>query len=679
MLGPLRGVAVTVPAVSFAGAMVLFLAPGALLAGWFAGERLRGAALVPAAFALGAGFYGLLAVPALILHLSLNTYVAVCGAVLVAFLAVAAVRALARKPKARGEPFAPAGPRERWLWLPFLVLGGFLAFVSRMEVPLVDGDTWNYLAWTREYLSTERLASVNPYFGDPAPAFSRIKINGWVLEQAALSRLSGIDPIPLLLHYLSPFLVVASLLAFYALARALTRSAGAALLAGCLYALFLLFHFEATSLTFGGEFLSRVVQDKGVARFVFLPMALVLAVAFLEDRRRRYLLTFGFLCWAVVTVHPVGLAIIGLSAAGLGLFHVATAPGSRSAWTGAAALGLALLSILLVPGAVVPATGESLSTVLYSAADIGEADPVVIANQVFVREEWQKIFVLGDGSYIMHPSLIFNPVIAAAYVLGVPFLVWRLLHRKGALAAQLLLGTLLVATVACYAPPVATFLGERVVAPGQLHRLSWPIPLAALLTLGWMAWEALRYAAERLRLRRGAAGLLSLALVLALSGAVLPRAAEGVKEVRDRGNPPTDVRFRFDPVFWWLQRNLDEPGVVLASDWDNLVIPAYSANANVVSFRGAPVLNNLRELERVAGEKIEVPRGALDVRRFYSGATDREAYSILRRHEVDYVLVVADDPVDRRMEGLRGLDRRRTPGERYAVYAVNLDERRDGA
>src|SRR5215208_8438410 len=95
----------------------------------------------------------------------------------------------------------------------------------------------------------------------------------------------------------------------------------------------------------------------------------------------------------------------------------------------------------------------------------------------------------------MPPSLILNRVILTALVLGVPFLLWRLRRSP---SARLLLGMLVLAVVVCYVPPVATLVGDRIVLPGQLWRLAWPIPLAALLTLGWRTFSATRLAEKGL-------------------------------------------------------------------------------------------------------------------------------------------------------------------------------------
>jgi hypothetical protein len=126
------------------------------------------------------------------------------------------------------------------------------------------------------------------------------------------------------------------------------------------------------------------------------------------------------------------------------------------------------------------ATGGSLISILQSA-DISSGDPDVLDNIVFLLPWREKILELGDTYYIMHPSLLLNPAILVALLVGLPFLLWRL---KRSLAAQLLVGMMLVPTIVCYVPPIATFFGDHLVSPGQLWRLTWPVPLAALLSVG---------------------------------------------------------------------------------------------------------------------------------------------------------------------------------------------------
>ena len=669
LLGPLRGVFEMFPLVPFLSTLVLFMAPGMLLSHWFLNQHFSGAAFVPVSFVISTGIFGLLGVTVLILQGSLEVYLWVAGAIVVASLGAAAVRMLRRRTPAVGSTAASSS----WLWVAFVLLSAALAAVSRSRVPTSYDDMWIYLAWVREFLSTDNLALYEPYFGNEV-GLSRARINGWLLEQAALSRVSGIDPIELVLRYLAPTLVVVALLAFYALARTLFKNEAAALFAGCLCALFYLVNLDASLLSFGGEFIGRVAEDKFAARFVFLPVALALAVAFLESGKPRYLWVFAFICWAVMAVHPVGLAIIGLSMAGFGLVYLTVNWREREAWTMMVGLGVAILSVILVPAIFVfLATGESLTAVL-SDADINSGDPDVLANMVFVRPERERIFELGEDLYMMHPSLLLDPVILASFLLGLPFLLRRLKRR---LAAQLLVGVLFLVTVVCYVPQIATFVGDHVVVPGQLWRLAWPIPLVALLIAGWMAWETTRRAQgclNRLGITPNVIRFLPLVLLGALMWVAAPASVTGAEAVHSSEEIAQSPRSCFDPVFRWIGANIKEPSVVLAPDQENTCIPAYSASANVVSLRGGTVLGVLPILERRVPGRIEVPRGTVDIRSFFSGPTLVESVQILRRYEVDYVLLYANPSLGKQLGRLPGTTAIETPGERYSLYAVDHQE-----
>ena len=622
---------------------------------------------------LSTALFSVLGVPMLILHRSLSEYLWVSGGLVAVFVAAAAFRVFLSKPGVETKNTVQSEPFVRWLWVPFLSLGTALAFVSRVKTPVVDADTWVYLAYVREYLNTDKLALFNPYFGTRLEVMSRVKINGWLLEHAAFSRVAGMDPVNLVLRYLTPTLIIVALLAFYTLARRLFKSELAALLAGSFYALFLLVHLTASQFSFGGEFVGRIAQDKFATLFLFLPIALCMAVAYVESRKKRYLAVFVALCWAVVTIHPVGIAIFGLSMAGFGLVYVAVNWRSVEAWWRMTVLGLALLSVALVPVLFALVLGESVSAVLYSA-DIGDTNPKVLANMVFVRPNWKHIFLLGEDLYIMHPSLVLNPTMLLAYLVGVPFLLWRV---RRSLAAQLLLGVLLLPTIVCYVPQVATFVGDRVIAPGQLYRMAWPIPVASVLILSWMGWELVK------AFQRGwedsgpdaapsrAAGLLPLVLVVGLAVAATPSYVAGVKDIYAAGDPPPGAASCFDPALLWMKDNVSTQSVVLAPDAENLCIPSYSAAADVVSYRGAPVLDHLAGLERFAGSEIEVPQGALDVRQFFSGPTLEEGIRIIRRQKANYLMVYADTPLDGQLKTLSGLVHVDIPGSRYSLYEID--------
>jgi hypothetical protein len=309
--------------------------------------------------------------------------------------------------------------------------------------------------------NSERLALRDPYFGERIAEFSRAKVNGWLLEQAALSRVSGMDTIELVLRYLTPTLVLVALLMVYALALVISKSGRAAVLIASVYALFHIVFIQPSVQNVGVELVARISEDKNAARFLILPITLL----FVESGRWRHLGLFTFFCWAAVAVHPSVLPAIGLCMLGFGVAHVAANLRLRAAWMRMIALALGMWSVVLGPALLLFA-GGSPAAVLFSA-DINATPPKVLEYTVFITESWRHIYELGEGHYIMHPWLLLNPVILGTYVLGVPFLLWRV---RTNVAVQLLLGGLAVVTIAVYVPAVATFIGDNLIVPGFLWR-----------------------------------------------------------------------------------------------------------------------------------------------------------------------------------------------------------------
>ncbi|CAN5594046.1 hypothetical protein BH24ACT22_BH24ACT22_07050 [soil metagenome] len=669
VVGPLRGLADSSPVLMFLATFVLFMGPGVLLTRWVMGSGITGGVLIPVAFVFSAGVFGILGVPLLLMGLSIEAYLWASGALLLCFLIAALIRAFLRVPPTKQAGSAALGPLEWVLWLLFSGMCAVLAYASRLRMPDIYEDIWVYIAWVREFADAKSLASHEPYLGERIEGLSRAKINGWLLEQAAISRVSGLDPVEMVLDYLTPALVVISLLSLYALSRVLLKNEVAALLTGCVCAVFFLAHLGAGIHGVGGELIGRAAEDKLVTRFSFMPVALILAALFLESFRLRYLVLFGLVVWSVVVIHPIGLPIIGLAVGSFCLVYLTINLRRKRAWVGTASLGSVLASAVVPPAILLLVGGQAAA--LYSA-DINSGDPRILANMVFVRPEWRHIYELGNGYYIMHPYLLLNPAVAAAYLFGIPFL---LFHLRRSLAAQMLFGILVFVALLVYVPPVATFFGNQVIIPGQLWRMAWPIPLAALLTLGWIFWKLTTLVAARLN-RSGFSEKLTkyvpALLVVTLALAVMPLAVSGALEVKATSDPPIDVGYPADPIFPWIRENLNEPSVVLAPDSENTTIPAYSSSADVVSLRGGAILNNLPALKRRIDGDVKAPRRALDVQKFYSGPTFDEARKILRRYDVDYVMVYKNTPQHRQIEGLLEFEPIKTPGERYKLFRVDL-------
>jgi hypothetical protein len=262
LLGPLRSVFAGVPLVPVLATFLLFMVPGAVLVRLFFRDRIFGTVALPVSFALSMGIFAFLGVPFLLLHLSLASYLWVAGGLLAGSLVAVVVRILRRRGGVESAKDALGGASFDWLWIPFLFMCAVLAFVSWANTPSAYDDIWVYLADVRELISADELARHEPYFGN-AIGTSRLQINGWLLEQAALAKVSGVDPIVLVTDYLSPILVGMSLLGFYALARILLESETGALLSGSLYALVLLGFF--TPMDIDLYLLYRLAEDKMVS------------------------------------------------------------------------------------------------------------------------------------------------------------------------------------------------------------------------------------------------------------------------------------------------------------------------------------------------------------------------------------------------------------------------------
>jgi riboflavin biosynthesis pyrimidine reductase len=166
---------------------------------------------------------------------------------------------------------------------------------------------------------------------------------------------------------------------------------------------------------------------------------------------------------------------------------------------------------------------------------------------------------------------------------------------------------------------------------------------------------------------------LPLLVAIALTVAAVPLAMSGVELIRDyEETARSGGLYPADPIYPWFRNEVTSPAVVLATDLQSVRIPAYSSETNVVSRRGSLVLRVLPQLEERASGRIEVPQGSLDVQEFFRGTSLQRGVEILRRHEVDYVMVESGSQLAQAMEKLPGFEPVEEPSERYDVYDVDL-------
>lgn len=630
-------------------ALVLFALPGAVLTGLLMKESYDPLAKAPLVFVLSTGTFGLLALPPLVLKWSLDTYLLICGGIVTLSLIGAIL--LAVRPS-RGTESEVRARGERWLWVPLGAMTAVLAALSLRLFYAPNSDTWAYLMYVQKFLE---LGKINSFI----PGFGRSSLSGWLLEQAAISRLSGVEPVDLALNYLTPLLVVMGVLAFYNLASTLFEKP-AALLSSSLATLFFLIYLDSSYRSAGYEFIGRILEDKFFVRFIFLPVALGLAILFLRKRRLLYLGLFALVSLSAVSVHPLGLVLIGMSVAGFGLVYLAVNRRNPESWKPFGALAGVLIGIVLPPLAYLVATENPFLSRSTSA------NPDAAAYLISSWQEQELLLALGENSYIMHPSLLLNPVILVAYVVGVPFLIWRV---ERDLAAQLLLGMLMLTAALIYFPPVATFIGQ-IIGPWSLWRLAWPIPLAALLTTGWMAWEGLKYLGTylgRMRVGPRVSSLLPLFLVCILIVAFAPRIAEGARSAAEQGETPQDATVCTDPTFPWMKGELEIPAKMLAQDPENSCFPAY-VPANFVAYRSQLLIGD----DTASSQAADAPQNVADVEQFFdAAAVDEDMVATLRRYQVDYVLVPIGSPLNVQLQQLPGFEAMDNPGYRYQIYEVD--------
>lgn len=670
VVGPLRAVLTWSPLL-FAATLVLFLVPGALLARWCLGSHLSGPGLLPMALPLSAGVFGLAAIPPLALHWNLAAYLWICASLLATTFAFAAWLGVGGERVSREDQDEVNGYRRggAGLWIPFLLSGLALSFTSVARKIPPGGDVWIYGSWVRGFLNGKALGVYEPFYGQPTRGFSRVDTSGWLLEQAALSRVSGIDPVDLTLNYLAPVLVIAALLGFYAVARVLFQSELAALLTGCLAAASFLVYLGPTPASLGGELVGRITEDKYVARFFFLPASLAASALFLREGGHRHLALFALLCWSAVSVHPIGVVLVGVALAGVLPVHLALERGARGRTLyRAGALGLVLGVVILVPALLVLASGAPLSVARGAFANMTPLESNLIGSMVLAHEKTSKLLVLGDGWYMMHPSLLLNPFVLLACLVGLPLLLSRI---KKSLVARLLSGILLFSLVLLYFPPVAS-LAAAVIGPGQLWRLAWPLDLAATLTVAWMCWRLAAYTFARWgRTRMSLAPFLPLILTGVFVCVIVPLAVP--KAVEAYTGNGQERRSCMDPVFRFVVAGISTPGaVVLAQDDESSCVTSWTDAADVVSVRGDSLLKNRQVLERNLGARVEVPRRALDVKTFFDArALDEESMEIILRNEVDYVLLPAGTPLDEQLGHHPAFDRAEGPASKFGFYKVD--------
>ena len=398
-------------------------------------------------YVLGIGFTGVKAVSIVVLVL------AVLGSPIALWY---------RRP-ARSEPVLPT-----WtLWAASaLALGAGLSALYSGTWLSATADSFYHLAAIRSLAEHGTALPQQVFFSTPVPAPDPTT-GTWHLALALVSNLSGQDPVSVW-RVMTVALPPLTVLAFFALALSITRSALAAFIATGLYMVLALsfdFRIDAYPNRFG---------------FLLAWLALAFVLRFVENGSRRELAMAAPIAFAASAVHPMlsPLIVIAL-VCGMAATILVRSPSRMRFAVAAAIVGGAALPLMIVNASTV------ISAPPYAAMAVTSALPLRA-----IHHPWNWVW---PSFWYSNPGTVLGTAFAIILVQR-----WR--TRE--VGAGLLIAALLVIPAAALTPLFATTHGAQYLLAREA---------GVLAPFAWMSWGwglALAISALRSRLMLPAAAVL---------------------------------------------------------------------------------------------------------------------------------------------------------------------------
>jgi tetratricopeptide (TPR) repeat protein len=648
--------------VSFASILIL---PGFLLSSLiFERGEMSWPERLPVSFVLG---LGLLSPPGL-LSLILHSNLTVLGGISVAINLVLGGLYLANMRRARNSVFGPPknGPKsaedlntdQDSLDLdaslnPFLLIAFLLAITVVLYIFLSTMSTWSsgdfwYLDYIRDYFDATHFT------------VTRIDLRaGWWVLQAMLDRVAGVEPLDAFRFYLPPLLMVVSLLAFYSLARELSKNRNIALLSTLLQVLYCVSSIGSHD-WIGQGFFDRIVEDKFLIWLIILPVAILLMLKYLAGGKRKYLAPLGLSVAALGFTHPMGLVQGGLSFASFALVYLLF-NWKRDKIIRFVAIFTLLLLFLSIPlvqrqmeggGAIISGDTTRTTSATFNYATATAEAPIwldLYRNRLLV-------FSAVENKYMAHPHLVEHPLIMLAILLT-PLLIQYL--RKS-VAVQFLFSNMAIPLLVLYNPLTASLLG-RLITPWMLYRISWSLPVS--LTVGLFLYKIVRWAQRSLMRYSFFARrphLLQVIPVLAVVLVAIPlpgHIADGLGFLRERKEKAMSQSER--ALLTHLRQHVASDSVIMAeSTMTNFYIPAFVSSARVlIGFgSGAP------------------PAAGEDIGRFYQARLVNDSVlDILERWDARYVIIETEHDLAFQFSLLPMIFTRHYRNAEYELYEVASD------
>lgn len=615
-------------------AWLLFVLPGVWLARWL--DDAAGFVLsrhLSAGFAIALGITGLLGTLSRVTHLPY-------GVIRLLFFGAGAV-ALAGFVLSRRTPLPRKPGRLLSGALPALAAAALAVTVGLGRVS--SADDYSTTVFVTAFVQSAGSNFEDPVFGTGHPLAPRFWLSFWPLAQALIASKARVSGIEINNVYLTPFLLIWSLLGVFSLARALGWSRRLATLAVVSQVVSLVLLLGRDQV--GDAFFERIVQDKVLAAAVISPPFFALLARFLSAPGWRRLLLLLLAGLGLAFTHGTMLGIAVLMAAAQGLLDGAV----RRNATGLLFLAV-LLVVLTLPQLALRLVDHAMNRRLqYSvtaARESGALSPM--------RE--RRLRVLADQRfYGVAPELVWGlsfAGVAAAAVLA-------LAAARESVAARYLIASASVIAAGVF--PYTGWLLGLLLTPFHLWRLTWFTPFG-------IAWAFLIGAGLKLLERRGARGrrlsrwrtVEAVAVVYCL---LFATAAVALVAAYEKNPLPLSLH---DPPDW--QRlayvrgvNYSRPGcrpryadlrevgrrldaviageaVVVGDRYVNDFIPSMSAKAKLLAYRVTKERLNKQTVYHGSFEAQAAERRVADWRGVTTSGPAEERLAILERYRVRFLL-----------------------------------------
>jgi tetratricopeptide (TPR) repeat protein len=620
------------PFLAVAFSWVWFLVPGLLLSHVLA-EEISLWERIPVSFVISIGISTPITVIAILFRLGLDSFIWL--QIFMLFISgIAAILYKKQRWSSRGflslsnrvSLMAKIDRVSIFLLIILVIVVGYLSYLA-ISWPLT-GDDIAGLPIFVEVLSQNQITGTEPFHGSGVPVTPRNELIVWTYMAILTNKISGTTPNEFFVNS-RLFLTILSILSLGTLLKQGFKNRQQTLFMLNLWGVYLL----ATTYNdgTGSNLVTRIFQDKFIGWFVVIPIVVVFMLWFVDSRAQRKLIGFGIVTLGASLVHPITISLAVIIIGGFGLIHFAIER-SRESFRILLIVALVLLFCTVIPFI------QYLRYTNYMPVDVAGLGDAVEYGRLNSAVSRYRLWLLGGGRFILHPAIILEPIILAAYVLSPIILLKKWKHNF----ARLIVGALILLPVLLYLPPFAALVG-RAVTPYLIWRLAWPLPLLAVLAIGWILLLFAKILEDTLRREKRLAsasdyiypGLIIIAIIL-----TAPRINTGLKDYNERrlGVEFSPCWKAVDVLSYLDDLSKDTPANVLSSHSLNFCIPGYAANANVVEFRGYGTVNRLSE------DNIESSIQRVEDVYYFDVAKvfDTLLLNAVDRHDIDYVLVEKD-------------------------------------